>query len=146
MTMDGLPPPSRRWALFLDLDGTLIDLAPQPDLVVVPPAVVADLRRIEQALGGALAIVSGRALDQLDPLLAPWRPVAAGEHGAFCRLPAGEGRRSAGGGPVIFFVPLHETRNAHVDRDRGLEAQIAFAGGDVGVGLGHVAGLHRLQV
>jgi len=89
MTMDLLPPPSDRWALFLDLDGTLIDLAPRPDLVVIPPGLVALLREIEHRLGGALAIVSGRSLGQIQALLAPWRPVMAGEHGAFCRLPSG---------------------------------------------------------
>lgn len=87
--MDRLPLPSPRWALFLDLDGTLIDLAPRPDMVVVPAGMVAVLRRIEHGLAGALAIVSGRSLGQIDTLLAPWVPVAAGEHGAFCRLPSG---------------------------------------------------------
>jgi trehalose 6-phosphate phosphatase len=87
--MDRLPSPSRRWALFLDLDGTLIDLAPRPDLVEVRPDMVALLVSIERCLDGALAIVSGRSLAQIDALLAPWRPVAAGEHGAFCRLPSG---------------------------------------------------------
>ena len=87
--MDRLPLPSPRWALFLDLDGTLIDLAPRPDMVVVPAGMVAVLQRIEHGLAGALAIVSGRSLGQIDALLAPWVPVAAGEHGAFCRLPSG---------------------------------------------------------
>lgn len=89
MAMDVIPLPSSRWALFLDLDGTLIDLTPHPELVVVPPGLVALLREIERSLGGALAIVSGRALPQVEALLAPWRPAAAGEHGAFCRLPSG---------------------------------------------------------
>ncbi|MCC7049338.1 MAG: trehalose-phosphatase [Alphaproteobacteria bacterium] len=88
--MNRLPSPSDRWALFLDLDGTLLDLAARPDLVTAPPGLVAILRDIEAALAGALAIVSGRSLDQIDALLAPWRPVAAGEHGAYCRLISGQ--------------------------------------------------------
>lgn len=87
--MDAIPSPSARWALFLDLDGTLIDLAPRPELVVVPPGLIAMLREVELRLGGALAIVSGRPLAQIEALLAPWRPAAAGEHGAYCRLPTG---------------------------------------------------------
>lgn len=87
--MSRLPSPSDRWALFLDLDGTILDLAARPDLVTAPPGLVAILRDIERVLGGALAIVSGRPIVQIDALLAPWRPVAAGEHGAFCRLPSG---------------------------------------------------------
>ena len=77
------------WALFLDLDGTLVDLAPRPDLVHMPEALIDLLRQVQHELHGALALVSGRPLGQLDALLAPWRPPAAGEHGAQCRLPSG---------------------------------------------------------
>lgn len=84
-----LPQPGARWALFLDLDGTLVDLAPRPEQVELGPGTLALLREIERRLGGALAIVSGRPLAQIDAVLAPWTPAAAGEHGAFCRLPSG---------------------------------------------------------
>ena len=83
------PPFDPRWALFLDLDGTLIDIAPRPELVEVPEGLVALLQRVAQGFAGALAVVSGRPLAGLDRLLDPWRPAAAGEHGAFCRLPDG---------------------------------------------------------
>ncbi len=69
-------------ALFLDFDGTLVDLAPQPDGIVVPPDLIALLQQIQQESDGALAIVSGRPLDQLDFFLAPLRLPAAGVHGA----------------------------------------------------------------
>ncbi|MCK6452270.1 MAG: trehalose-phosphatase [Alphaproteobacteria bacterium] len=75
--------------MFLDLDGTLLDIAERPDAVVVPRGLPALLARVERALGGAIAIVSGRSLDTVDALLDPWRPVAACEHGAECRLPSG---------------------------------------------------------
>ncbi|MGK9235025.1 trehalose-phosphatase [Inquilinus limosus] len=68
-------------ALFLDVDGCLIDLAERPEDVVVPPGLVADLDRLSARLGGALALVSGRAIADLDRLFAPLRLAAAGQHG-----------------------------------------------------------------
>jgi len=75
----------RRWALFLDVDGTLLDLAATPDNVVVPPDLPGLLIDLHERLGGALALVSGRRLDELDHLFAPMRLPAAGVHGAFIR-------------------------------------------------------------
>ncbi len=72
-------------SLFLDVDGTLLDIAPAPDLVVVPPELSATLSRLSGLLGGALALVSGRPIAQLDRLFAPLRLPAAGEHGAEIR-------------------------------------------------------------
>ncbi|WP_343651936.1 trehalose-phosphatase [Herbaspirillum sp.] len=69
-------------ALFLDFDGTLVELAPQPEEIVVPPELITLLQRLQQESDGALAIVSGRPLDQLDFFLAPLRLPAAGVHGA----------------------------------------------------------------
>lgn len=68
-------------ALFLDFDGTLVELAPQPEEIVVPPELITLLQRLQQESDGALAIVSGRPLDQLDFFLAPLRLPAAGVHG-----------------------------------------------------------------
>ncbi len=78
------------WALFLDLDGTLIDIAAKPDLVCVPPGLPGTLKQLAGSLGGALAVVSGRALSVLDDLLAPYRGAAGAEHGAVVRLPDGD--------------------------------------------------------
>lgn len=75
------PRPARDWALFLDVDGTLLDLAPAPDQVHVPGELVDDLRRLHEALDGALALVSGRPLEALDALFAPLRLPAIGLHG-----------------------------------------------------------------
>ena len=86
-----LPEPQAGWALFMDLDGTLLDIAAAPDRVVVPPDLIRDLAAASTALGGALAVVSGRMLSEIDALLSPLRLPAGGEHGAVLRLP--DGRR-----------------------------------------------------
>ncbi len=73
------------WTLFLDIDGTLLDLAPRPELVMVPPDLPARLCRLADALGGALALVSGRPLATIDWLF-PVGLDAVGTHGAEWRL------------------------------------------------------------
>ena len=83
------PAPANNLALFLDLDGTLIDIAATPDAVVVPDDLIADLASASKVLGGALAIVSGRALDDIDSLLRPLNLTVASEHGAVIRRPNG---------------------------------------------------------
>ena len=68
-------------ALFLDFDGVLADIAPTPDSVRVDSATISRLQSLNSALGGALAIVSGRDLAALDALLAPLSLAMAGDHG-----------------------------------------------------------------
>jgi trehalose 6-phosphate phosphatase len=68
-------------ALFLDFDGTLVDLAEQPEDVVVPPPLIDTLRKLHGYLGGAVAIISGRPMEQLDEYLSPLRLPMAGVHG-----------------------------------------------------------------
>jgi len=70
-----------RPALFLDFDGTLVDIVARPDLTRVPPQLVDTLSHIYRALEGALAVVTGRPLADLDRLLAPLTLPAAGIHG-----------------------------------------------------------------
>src|SRR5271165_6279557 len=77
--------------LFLDVDGTLLDLAPRADAVVVPPRLITDLSAAETALDGALALISGRTIDDLDRLFHPLRLRCAGVHGAVMRVET-EGR------------------------------------------------------
>jgi len=83
------PDLDRKSALFLDLDGTLLEIAATPELVVVPPALPAVLAHLHQQLEGAVAIVSGRPLGQIDSLLAPFHASAAGEHGVSLRFADG---------------------------------------------------------
>jgi trehalose 6-phosphate phosphatase len=73
------PPDS--YALFLDVDGTLLAIADHPDGVHVSPDLLALLRRLNTRIGGALALVSGRAIANLDDLFAPLRLPCAGVHG-----------------------------------------------------------------
>lgn len=72
------------WAVFLDIDGTLIELAATPDAVKVPPDLPPTLARLARRLDGALAMVSGRTLQEIDRLL-PGGFDAAGTHGAEMR-------------------------------------------------------------
>lgn len=73
-------------ALFLDLDGTLLEIAATPELVVTPPSLPSVLANLHALLGGALAIVSGRPLGVIDSLLTPFMSAAAGEHGVSLRF------------------------------------------------------------
>jgi trehalose 6-phosphate phosphatase len=77
------------YALFLDFDGTLVDIVDRPDAVMVDPALPDVLTRLQERLGGALAIVSGRPIAFLDERFAPCRFDVAGLHGLEHRL-AGE--------------------------------------------------------
>ncbi len=79
------PPLPARAALLLDLDGTLIDIAPTPDSVVVPPDLPPVLRALRERLGGALAIVSGRPVETVEALLPDTATAIAGEHGGAVR-------------------------------------------------------------
>ena len=75
--------------MFLDVDGTLLDIAPRPEAVVVTDGLCHDLAAAEHALDGALALVSGRPIAELDHLLAPLRLRSSGVHGAEIRPEAG---------------------------------------------------------
>lgn len=75
-----------RDALFLDIDGTMIDIAPTPESVVVPESLKLSLSRLQELSGGALALSSGRTIPSIDELFAPLKLVAAGCHGAEIRL------------------------------------------------------------
>jgi trehalose 6-phosphate phosphatase len=73
--------PRLDWALFLDIDGTLLDLAELPSDVVVSPDLLRSLARASDALGGAVALISGRAIADIDLLFHPLSLPSAGIHG-----------------------------------------------------------------
>jgi trehalose 6-phosphate phosphatase len=87
----GLPPaPRLDWVYFLDVDGTLIDIADTPDAVHVDSALLELIARLQQANGRAVALVSGRALSFLDQRLGTLRLPLAGQHGLERRDAAGQ--------------------------------------------------------
>jgi trehalose 6-phosphate phosphatase len=92
-------------ALFLDFDGTLVDLAPQPDAVVVPSGLVATLDALSQYLGGALALISGRPIEQIDAFMKPLQLPVAGVHGT-------ERRRADGDVKLLSTHPLQGVEDA----------------------------------
>lgn len=90
------PPPSLaellaqgQIALFLDFDGTLVDIAPEPGAIEVPPMLAQKLHDLRERLEGRLALVTGRALDDLASHLGDVKICRAGSHGASRLLPNG---------------------------------------------------------
>ena len=97
------------FALFLDLDGTLLDIAASPESVLVPKHLVEVLAALRQQLDGAVAILSGRSLRTIDRLLHPLLISEGAEHGAVLRLPDGD-VAEAGENTT---VPLHWRQMIH---------------------------------
>lgn len=85
-----LPAFTHGWALFLDVDGTLLDIAEHPRAVRVEPALIEALGRLQRLTRGALALVSGRSIAELDWLFSPLSLSLAGQHGAERRSATGE--------------------------------------------------------
>jgi trehalose 6-phosphate phosphatase len=79
-----------RLALFLDVDGTLLEIAATPDRVRVPASLRNTLQLTCAREQGAVALLSGRSLADLDELFAPHHFAASGKHGLEVRLPGGE--------------------------------------------------------
>ena len=77
-------------ALFLDVDGTLLEIAATPDLVRVPASLRNTLQLTYAREQGAFALLSGRSLAELDRLFAPHKFPASGKHGLEVRLPSGD--------------------------------------------------------
>src|SRR5262249_19800475 len=112
------PPPARDpdGALFLDVDGTLLEVASRPDQVRVPPELPLLLGRLTREHGGAWALVSGRRIDDIDRLLQPWRGAVAGLHG-------GERRRADGSYAPGADGPVDRAARLALDRLRPLLAE-----------------------
>src|ERR1041385_7129842 len=87
-------------ALLLDIDGTLLDFAPTPREVWVPPGLAKTMNRLLERTSGALALVSGRSLNDIDLIFAPSEFPAVGGHGAEMRL-SGEGEAVAAHAPPM---------------------------------------------
>src|ERR1700694_1416056 len=83
-----LVPRLNECAILLDIDGTLLDLAPTPREVWVPPGLASTLTQLLTRTSGALALVSGRSLNDIDLIFAPEQFPAVGGHGAEMRISA----------------------------------------------------------
>lgn len=87
--MQTLPSLSLQWCLFLDVDGTLIELTDSPLETFAEPQLKTLLGQVSERLGGAVALVSGRSIGYLDALFDPLRLPAAGLHGVERRRASG---------------------------------------------------------
>jgi trehalose 6-phosphate phosphatase len=75
------PPPALDWCLFLDVDGTLVELTDTPSQTAADAQIKSLLREVSERLGGAVALISGRKIETLDQLFSPLKLPAAGLHG-----------------------------------------------------------------
>lgn len=106
-------------ALFLDFDGTVVDIAPQPEAVRVPQPLIGTLQRLHDYLGGAVALISGRPIGQIDAFLQPLRLPVAGVHGT-------ERRAADGSVALLSTHPLEQVEiaaRALAARHRGLRVE-----------------------
>ncbi|MGO4284520.1 trehalose-phosphatase [Bosea sp. TAB14] len=102
-------------ALFLDFDGTLVEIAPSPEDVKLDRRVAPALEALRLKLGGALALVSGRPIAFLDEMLTPYQFDIAGLHGAQIRM--GGALRAQSDAPDSLHEALRELvrfANSHV--------------------------------
>lgn len=113
-----LPPARDDWAFFLDVDGTLIEFAASPGAVQVDDALLGLVARLHHACGGALALVSGRCLADLEQRLGSVRIPLAGQHGLERRDAAGH--RHVHATPSAQKRELRQRLDALVARHPGL--------------------------
>ena len=99
--------------VLLDVDGTILDLAPTPLAVVVPPDLTVALELLSRRVGGALAFVSGRPLAELDLFFAPLKLPSIAVHGAELRQADGTVRRT-----TTFLDPQLKAELARIADDK----------------------------
>lgn len=97
---------SGNFAFFFDLDGTLADIKPRPEDVFVPDDVLARLSLLARMNSGALALISGRSINELEQLVKPYRFPLAGVHGAERRDINGQTERVTL--PKEVLIPLEQ--------------------------------------
>lgn len=107
------PPPARQWALFLDVDGTLLEFQPDPHAVRPDRELLDLLARLAVALDGAVALVSGRPLSSLDAMFDPLRLPAAGLHGLERRTALGRVEQPSAAVPPAARAALATLRDAY---------------------------------
>ena len=113
-----MPPFAANWAFFLDLDGTLLEIAETPDAVDADYSELALVGRLSRAAGGAVAVISGRPITRIDEILSPLVVPAAGQHGAERRDAKGERHRHRF--PVKRLKPVAGGIRSFAARHQGL--------------------------
>lgn len=114
------PPPSLRnlvergpLALFVDFDGTLTDIAPEPATIIVEPGLAGRLAALSGRLGGRLALVSGRAIENLEEHCGPLSIACGGSHGAVLRTADGNILLTEDPLPPAILCEAEEWAHAH---------------------------------
>lgn len=120
------------WAVFLDVDGTLVEIAAEPDAVHVDQGLISLLTDLQRKVNGALALVSGRTITTLDELFSPLVLPAAGNHGLERRTTGGSIERPQA---LNAIDPVREAFSNFVAEnpgtileDKGLSVAIHFRG------------------
>lgn len=113
-----MPPFQRNWAFFLDIDGTLLDIASSPKAVHTAKADCRLVAALYDKADGALALVSGRSLKMIDQLFSPMRLPAAGQHGVERRDARGKVHRPSF--PAHFLEGAAERIREFAGRHAGL--------------------------
>lgn len=113
------------WAFFLDVDGTLIDIAPTPASAKATPETIGLLERLSLRFGGAVALVSGRPIAGIDQIFEPLKLAAAGLHGIERRNSLGKLVRAA-----VRHQAIDEARAALTGIERGLPGVLIEDKGD----------------
>jgi trehalose 6-phosphate phosphatase len=119
------------WAFFLDIDGTLLSFADTPAEVAVDSALKHTLERLYAATGGAVALISGRSIAQVDRLFAPLRFPVAGQHGLERRDGGGASRRHVAPSPRLAAIkrrlaPLAARHGGLVLEEKGLTLAVHY--------------------
>jgi trehalose 6-phosphate phosphatase len=112
--MTGVPVPRPSWAYFLDLDGTLVEFASTPRRLRIDDALHDAISALSRSTHGAVALITGREIADIDRLFRGRRLAVAGQHGAERRGPGGHHLR-------------HTLSPRHLDRARSRLAAIASA-------------------
>jgi trehalose 6-phosphate phosphatase len=116
-----VPSSTDEWALFLDVDGTLLEIAPTPESVAVRDDTIEVLERLAQAAGRAVALVSGRPIHQLDQLFGPLSIATAGLHGLEWR--SADGTFHDADVAIPDLAPARKTLEEFADRHPGVRIE-----------------------
>ena len=120
MSEPRLPEPAPGWAFFLDVDGTLLEHAEHPQAVHVSAELRGLLERLLAVAGGAVALISGRSVEDIEGLFAPLAVPVAGQHGTE--------RRAASGALYRHAPPLEQLGRAAAELVRltAAHSQLVF--------------------